>query len=89
MKSSVEKIVASSDSESKVATGVIVNGRTLPADLVIMGVGVAPATSFVKGSGIQLEKDGGIRVDEYLKVPGFDDIYAIGEWLLLGIFRSV
>jgi NAD(P)H-nitrite reductase large subunit len=79
MKSSVEKIIGSSDSESKLATGVVVNGQTLPADFIIMGVGVAPATSFLKASGIQLEKDGGIKVDEYLKVPGLDGVYAIGE----------
>ena len=79
MKSSIERIIASSDSESKLATGVVVNGQILPADFVIMGVGVAPATSFLKDSGIQLERDGGIKVDEYLKVPGFDGIYAIGE----------
>jgi NADPH-dependent 2,4-dienoyl-CoA reductase/sulfur reductase-like enzyme len=85
MKSSVEKIVASADSESKLATGVVVNGQTIPADLVVMGVGVAPATSFLKDSGIQLEKDGGIKVDEYLKVPGFEGVYAIGERPLLGL----
>ena len=85
MKSSVEKIVASADSESKLATGVVVNGQTIPADLVVMGVGVAPATSFLKDSGIQLEKDGGIKVDEYLKVPGFEGVYAIGERPLFGL----
>jgi len=79
MKSSVEKIIASSDSESKLATGVVVNGQTLPADFVIMGVGVAPATAFLNDSGIKLERDGGIKVDEYLRVPGFDGVYAIGE----------
>jgi len=58
---------------------VVVNGQTLPSDFVIMGVGVAPATSFLKDSGIPLERDGGIKVDEYLRVPGFDGIYAIGD----------
>jgi len=42
-------------------------------------VGVAPATSFLKDSGIPLQRDGGIKVDEYLKVPGLDGIYAIGD----------
>jgi len=83
MRTSVEKIVASSDVESKVATGVVVNGQTIPADLIIMGVGVVPATSFLTDSGIPLERDGGIKVNEYLKVPGFDGIYAIGERLVL------
>jgi NADPH-dependent 2,4-dienoyl-CoA reductase/sulfur reductase-like enzyme len=81
MKSSVEKIVSSSDPESKLATGVVVNGETLPADFVVMGVGVAPATGFLKDSGIKLEKDGGIKVDEYFRVSGLDGVFAIGERL--------
>lgn len=84
MKSSVEKIVSSTEPESKLATGVIVNGQTLPADFIVMGVGVAPATTFLKDSGIKLERDGGIKVDEYLKVAGLDDVYAIGERLMVG-----
>lgn len=84
MKSSVEKIVSSTEPESKLATGVIVNSQTLPADFIVMGVGVAPATTFLKDSGIKLERDGGIKVDEYLKVAGLDDVYAIGERLMLG-----
>jgi NADPH-dependent 2,4-dienoyl-CoA reductase/sulfur reductase-like enzyme len=79
MKSSVEKIVSSTEPESKLATGVIVNGQTLPADFIVMGVGVAPATTFLKDSGIKLERDGGIKVDEYLKVAGLNDVYAIGD----------
>jgi apoptosis-inducing factor 3 len=83
MQTAVEKIIASSDPESKLATGVVVNGQTLPADFVIMGVGVAPATGFLKDSGIKLERDGGIKVDEYLRVPGLDGVYAIGKRPLL------
>lgn len=79
MKSGVDKIVA--DGEGKLATGVVVNGETLPADFVVMGVGVAPATSFLKdSSGFQLEKDGGIKVDEFLRVGGLDGVYAIGKF---------
>ncbi|OAX37776.1 hypothetical protein K503DRAFT_800988 [Rhizopogon vinicolor AM-OR11-026] len=78
MKSQVEKIVPS-DSNSSLAAGVIVNGQTLPADFVVMGVGVTPATEFLKQSGFQLEKDGGVKVDEYLKVQGHDNVYAIGD----------
>lgn len=62
------------------ATEVIVNGQTLPCDFVIMGVGVAPATEFLKNSkGFELEKDGGIKVDEYLRVSGRKSIFAIGD----------
>ncbi|OJA09005.1 hypothetical protein AZE42_11543 [Rhizopogon vesiculosus] len=78
MKSQVEKIIPS-DSNSSLAVGVVVNGQTLPADFVVMGVGVTPATEFLKQSGFQLEKDGGVKVDEYLKVQGHDNVYAIGD----------
>lgn len=81
MASKVEKIVPQ-EGNPALAGGVVVNGTTIPADFVIMGVGVAPATSFLKGSGIQIEQDGGVKVDEYLRVQsGSDtnDVYAIGD----------
>jgi apoptosis-inducing factor 3 len=80
MLSKVEKIVAS-ETNPELAVGVVVNGTTLPADFVILGVGVAPATQFLKGSGIDLERDGGVRVDRYLRVKTGKDpkhIFAIG-----------
>lgn len=81
MSTKVEKIVPKED-DPKVAGGVVVNGITIPCDFVIMGVGVAPATQFLKGSNIELEKDGSIRVDKYFRVRSGTDgrnIYAIGE----------
>jgi len=78
MKTKIEKIIPKEDDES-LAGGVVVNGETLPCDFVIMGVGVAPATQFLKDSGMSLEKDGGVRVDEYLRVPGYADVYAVGD----------
>lgn len=44
-----------------------------------MGVGVAPATEFLKNSGLPLEKDGGVAVDEFLQVKGKQDVFAIGD----------
>ncbi|KAL4062236.1 hypothetical protein V8B97DRAFT_1947463 [Scleroderma yunnanense] len=78
MQSKAEKIVASEGNSSE-ASGVLVNGQIIPADFIVMGVGVAPATEFLKQSGFRLEKDGGIEVDEYLRVPGHPDVYAIGD----------
>jgi len=82
MQTKVEKIVPRED-DSSLAGGVVVNGETLPCDFVIMGVGVAPATEFLKGSGIELEKDGGIQVDEYLRVSklpaNVEGVFAIGD----------
>ncbi|CCM02291.1 uncharacterized protein FIBRA_04379 [Fibroporia radiculosa] len=85
MNASVEKLVASKNDSSK-AEAVIISGKdgqlTLSADAVIMGVGVAPATEFLKHSkGFEsaLEKSGAVLVDEYLKVKGLDGAYAIGD----------
>ncbi|KAF9561966.1 flavoprotein [Agrocybe pediades] len=81
MSSKVDKIVPKEDSPNE-AGGVVVNGTTIPCDFVIMGVGVAPATEFLKGSGIEIEKDGGVKVDQYLRVktgPDTKDVYAIGD----------
>ncbi|KAL9714193.1 Apoptosis-inducing factor 1 [Leucoagaricus gongylophorus] len=81
MKTRVEKIVARED-DSKLASGVIVNEELIPTDFVVMGVGVRPATDFLKGSGIEIERDGGVRVDEYLRVrtgPDTQDVYAVGD----------
>jgi hypothetical protein len=55
------------------------SGAVLPADAIVMGVGVRPATEFLKDSGFTLERDGSLTVDEYLRVPGKDNIYAIGK----------
>lgn len=55
------------------------NGEVLSADLVVMGVGVRPATDYLKASGWELEKDGSVKVDELLRVPGRADVYAIGD----------
>jgi NADPH-dependent 2,4-dienoyl-CoA reductase/sulfur reductase-like enzyme len=80
MSRKVEKIVPQ-EGNPNLAGGVVVNGTTIPCDFVVMGVGVAPATAFLKGSGIELEKDGSIKVDEYLRVKSGKDtknVYAIG-----------
>ena len=85
MLSKVEKIIAS-ETNPELAAGVVVNGNTLPADFVIMGVGVSPATQYLKGSGVELERDGGIRVDKYMRVKSGKDtknVFAIGAFTCL------
>jgi apoptosis-inducing factor 3 len=72
----------------------LATGETLSADVVIMGVGVRPATDYLKTSGWELEKDGSVKVDELLQVPGHADVYAIGDiatypQLPLGTYRRV
>lgn len=56
----------------------------LPADVVILGVGVGPATQFLKEApGFPaLQKDGGVEVDEHFRVKGLAqdaNVFAIGD----------
>ncbi|MFF5249594.1 NAD(P)/FAD-dependent oxidoreductase [Streptosporangium sp. NPDC000095] len=59
-------------------TGVtLADGRTLPADLVVVGVGATPATGWLATSGLPV--DDGVVCDERLRVRGFDGVYAAGD----------
>ncbi|MGN1456653.1 MAG: FAD-dependent oxidoreductase [Acutalibacteraceae bacterium] len=61
------------NSVSAVSTG---NGE-LAADIVILSIGIRPATSFLENTGIEMNR-GAIVVDEYQKT-NLDDIYAVGD----------
>ena len=59
------------------AETVVCSAGELQADIVIMCIGVRPATDFLKDSGVELLK-GAVAVDEYMKT-NIDDIYAAGD----------
>ena len=51
------------------------SGERIPADVVVIGSGVKPATDMLRGFSVR--EDGGVQVDEYLQAaPG---IYAAGD----------
>ncbi|KAJ2893566.1 monodehydroascorbate reductase [Zalerion maritima] len=80
MSASVDKAEPSKSEPSKVGSVLLKDGTSLEADLVILGVGVAPATGFLKDSTvIRLEPDGSIKTDETFSVLGLKDVYAIGD----------
>ncbi|KAF2017862.1 hypothetical protein BU24DRAFT_420923 [Aaosphaeria arxii CBS 175.79] len=80
MGASVEKATPSSTDSSKVGAVHLKDGTVLEADLVIEGVGVAPATEYLRdNSAIKLEKDGSIRTNESFEVQGLDNVFAIGD----------
>ncbi len=51
---------------------------TLPADIVILSIGVRPETTLAKSAGLKIGETGGIWVDEFLQTSA-KDIYAVGD----------
>jgi NADPH-dependent 2,4-dienoyl-CoA reductase/sulfur reductase-like enzyme len=51
---------------------------TYPADLVLMAIGVRPATEFLKDTGIRLAKNGAVIIDREMR-SSLPDIYAAGD----------
>lgn len=55
------------------------SGERLDADFVVVGIGVMPATNFLRGSGLSLnEKDQSVQVNRHLQTS-YPDIYAAGD----------
>jgi NADPH-dependent 2,4-dienoyl-CoA reductase/sulfur reductase-like enzyme len=66
------------ESDAGAVTGVMLtDGRVLPADLVIVGIGARPATQWLESSGLPI--DNGVCCDERLRVTGFPQIHAAGD----------
>jgi NADPH-dependent 2,4-dienoyl-CoA reductase/sulfur reductase-like enzyme/nitrite reductase/ring-hydroxylating ferredoxin subunit len=53
------------------------DGTKVPTDLVVVGIGVRPATDFVKG--VPLNADGSLDVDEQFRVMGSERVWATGD----------
>ena len=68
------------ESADGAVTGVRLDtGEVLPADLVVLGIGVAPATRWLEGSGVPLhERDRGVVCDATL-ATGVPGVYAAGD----------
>lgn len=81
MNAEVSHAAPSSSDKSKVGALHLKDGTVLDCEVLIQGVGVAPATEFLKESkgAPSLEDDGGILVDDHFAVKGLSDVYAIGD----------
>lgn len=56
----------------------LTSGRSLKADMVIMGIGVKPESKLAVDAGLKIGKTGGILVDENMLTSN-PDIYAVGD----------
>ncbi len=80
MGASVESAIPSSKAAGAVGAVKLKDGTELEADLVILGIGVKPATEYLKdNSEVELNKDGSLNVDDSFAVKGLRDVYAIGD----------
>lgn len=73
--------VESIEGEGRVHRVVLTDGTVLPADLVVVGIGVSPCTGWLDDSGVAL--DNGVVCDETLWT-GLPGVYAAGDvanWL--------
>jgi NADPH-dependent 2,4-dienoyl-CoA reductase/sulfur reductase-like enzyme len=59
-------------------TAVAVGDRTIPADIVVLGLGVDPEVDLARAAGIELGDAQGIRVDPRMRTSA-DDVWAAGD----------
>ncbi|MFE9041022.1 NAD(P)/FAD-dependent oxidoreductase [Streptomyces sp. NPDC012421] len=57
---------------------VLADGRELPAEAVVVGIGARPATDWLAGSGIALDPSGAVTADDRLRTS-LPDVYAVGD----------
>lgn len=80
----------SADAFEAVPEGFVVrlkSGERLPAQLVILGVGVRPENKLAADAGLKVGPRGGIQVNEYLQTSD-PDIYAVGDAIEVKDFVS-
>ncbi|MDO9159486.1 MAG: FAD-dependent oxidoreductase, partial [Burkholderiaceae bacterium] len=56
----------------------LASGKRLPADIVVVAVGVRPETTLARAAGLELGPTGGIRVNAHLQTSD-PDIFAVGD----------
>ncbi|WP_207208587.1 FAD-dependent oxidoreductase [Nocardioides oleivorans] len=65
------------DTEGDRVTGVRWDGGSRPADLVVVAVGVRPATEFLAGSGVEMADNGALRPDPHGRIA--EHLWAAGD----------
>lgn len=80
MEAGVDKAAPAAHDASKVGAVHLKDGTVLEADLVVLGIGVAPATDYLRDNPVvRLEGDGSLKTDETFGVVGLRDVYAVGD----------
>jgi NADPH-dependent 2,4-dienoyl-CoA reductase/sulfur reductase-like enzyme len=69
--------VASALGSGRVEAIELSDGVRIDADLVVLGLGVIPATDWLAGSGLEIAD--GVACDSSLRAIGWSDVYAVGD----------
>jgi len=72
-------VVAAIEGTERVEGVRLGDGSLVPADVVVVGIGVGPTTDWLEGSGLELRD--GIVCDATLRAVGTDAVYAAGDCL--------
>ena len=74
----LEQAVASFEKAGREIKVVFKDGQSIPADIVILSIGVRPETTLARAVGLTIGEAGGISVNDYLQTSD-ESIYAIGD----------
>lgn len=74
----VNASVSEVSGKEKVEKVMLANGNSIPADAVVLSMGYKPNTALAVSSGIEVDNDGYIIIDEYMRTPT-PDIFAAGD----------
>ncbi|XP_070204944.1 apoptosis-inducing factor 3-like isoform X2 [Littorina saxatilis] len=69
----------------KLKQAVLSDGTVLDADICVLGIGVVPATDFLKESGIQMTQRGFVTVDKHMKTSA-GGVFAAGDIVEFPLF---
>ncbi|MEW2381760.1 FAD-dependent oxidoreductase [Micromonospora sp. NPDC047707] len=58
---------------------VVTTEGPVPADVVVLGLGVRPNVGLAEAAGLPIGPSGAIRVDRRMRVPGVEDVWAAGD----------
>ena len=71
-------IAAIEEQGGHAVAAILADGTRLPADMVLLGIGVRPNVGLAEAAGIELGQSRGIATDEFMRTSD-PDVYAVGD----------
>jgi NADPH-dependent 2,4-dienoyl-CoA reductase/sulfur reductase-like enzyme len=74
-----DRTVTGLDHRGGVVSAVQTDEGPIPADIVVLGLGIRPNTTLARTAGLPLGPSGGVRVDLRMRVVGVPGVWAVGD----------